>query len=713
MSYRTAVLVCLSSLATWSAGLAGDKQAIQVERLGPMSRQDIVIAPSLAAADTCYVSDNQTLSYRIDNWVTGFELYKSLMNPANQCTNPYPYSIMAVNMPMGFSKSTTLTISVDIEAVDYTTVVGCPLPGVLLAISSDYTVTIPSSGYYNIWIPLDTPVTVSGPFFAGFYIGNAVDTAAHVALLTDATPVTCATYNIWDDTVGWVDLADNDYYNFPGRLGMEVAGTPGGSPALVPSLQIVTPSTGDVLYGNAELWAWDKSLTGAIDYVKFEYSNGGAFTEIGRDFDGTSPNRNGIATSESGQAYNVTWDFSALSEGLYTLRATQVPTAGSPTTATIAVYLEPTPPVATIVSPNESAPFCLPVNIYMNCNDENLTFTRIDRRQAASNVTIGVSPVNQATCGDVDGDTTDGNYVANGEYGGYYSGPVAATMAAVVWSNRGYPGLMRQVATPLSFRQVAELLATSFATRTNKGTYDEAFLTGLKAYTAARGGGFNYEFQRNPSYSDLRIWVEDQAKVVILGLGGTPGLWVTVDGFTGWLRGDTTYQVNVANPLTGTIQSASLRNRTGYSEISLSGVWHRVEIMVSMFASAYSVTRTYVGADMDGSDGWMVRWTGTGIADGTHHYLYASTEDVDNHTAGRTALVELNCATAYVHGDYDGDRSTTIADLYVLIDFISRIGGAPTGGAARADCNCDNVINVADVIYYMNYLFGQASAPCR
>jgi hypothetical protein len=48
-----------------------------------------------------------------------------------------------------------------------------------------------------------------------------------------------------------------------------------------------------------------------------------------------------------------------------------------------------------------------------------------------------------------------------------------------------------------------------------------------------------------------------------------------------------------------------------------------------------------------------------------------------------------------------------------LIEFITRDGQEPFGGAFRSDCNCDNAVNIADIIYYMNYLYGTASPPCR
>ena len=87
--------------------------------------------------------------------------------------------------------------------------------------------------------------------------------------------------------------------------------------------------------------------------------------------------------------------------------------------------------------------------------------------------------------------------------------------------------------------------------------------------------------------------------------------------------------------------------------------------------------------------------------------------DINDHRGHYGTLVQHNCAGVYEPGDYDNDRMATMPDLLRLIDFIAQSGPPPEGGAMRADCNCDNVINVADIIYYMNYLYGTASPPCR
>jgi hypothetical protein len=711
MPSRIAAFAGLIIVLVGSTLYAGDKKTVSFNRIGGEPVRNIYLAPSLATADTCFVSDNQEITMRIDGWVVGFELYKSLMNPANNCANPYPFTITAINMPMMFDAPTPITIAIDVEAVDSTTIPGCPVPGVLLAESSQWEAQIPEAGLYNIWVPLDTPIVVNGPFFAGFYLGSAFEPAVNAAVLIDEFPVPCATYNIWDETIGWVDLVNNEVFPFPGRLAMETAGIPGGVAS--PQLELLTPSDGDILYANQELWAWDSQMTGKTEYIMFEYSNGGAFVEIGRDFDGTSPLRDGVHSTLSGTGFSLNWGFTALSEGYYDLRVTLVDTLGASQSQTVNVYLEPTPPIAAITSPSHGSPFCSPVDIDMTTPDENLLMIQVQHRAAEILVSLGVSPFDQALVGDTDGDPNDGNPAAGGEFGDYYSAPVAAAVAAGVWSDRGYPGLVNQGTTTMTPAEVAEAFAAVFNTRATLGTYDEAVFAGLKQYATAQGGGFEFDLQRQPDYADLRMWVENDDRVVLLGVGGSPGLWLTVDGFSAWQRTDSSYLVSVANPLSGVIEGGSWRDLAGHSEIMLAGVWHQVDLMISVFATGWSVPRSMISADFSGQDGWSVHWSPSGIIDGTYHYLRSVAHDQDDHQGAYSILIQHNCAAVYVPGDYDNDRTATMADLFRLIDFIAQDGPPPDGGAMRADCNCDNVVNVADIIYYMNYLYGTASPPCR
>jgi hypothetical protein len=194
---------------------------------------EIRITSARDTAGLCYVVPVDRMVWRVDGWVTGNELYKNYLDPALSCQDPYPFSITEINMPMYFASPTAIIVSVDIEDVYYSTP-DCPWPDTVLAISSDYELRIAAEGLYDIWIPLDEPVVVKGPFFAGFFIGNTIDTSAGAAVMTGSnSSVSCLSYNIWDEQIGFVDLTNNALWNFPGQLVLNAAGIAGGVKSLL------------------------------------------------------------------------------------------------------------------------------------------------------------------------------------------------------------------------------------------------------------------------------------------------------------------------------------------------------------------------------------------------------------------------------------------------------------------------------------------------
>ncbi|TET97034.1 MAG: hypothetical protein E3J26_00460, partial [Candidatus Zixiibacteriota bacterium] len=538
---------------------AVEKKEARLVRIGDLPSQEIRIRPGLAAADTCIVRHDSGVVWKIDGWVIGNELYKEYLDPAASCVNPYPFTVTEIVMAMYFFGMPLLYVSVDVEEVD-NSVPGCPFPGDLLAISSEWEVQIPGTGLYEIWVPLDTPYVVNGPFFAGFYIGNTLDPADSPAVITDDIPIQCTSYNIWDSTTGYVDLNNNSIWNFPGRLVLYAAGITGGNSSQPePALSLIAPENNDTLFGSTDLWAWDTSGSEIIDYVSFEYSSGGSYVEIGRDYDGLKALRDGVNNSGTGDGFSLSWNFSSLPEGTYTLRATAYDTLGRSSSNSITVYLEPTPPVPTITLPNNGSGFCSPLELLMTSSDEDLSFIEIYRHDAQTNYSAGLVTLDQSTLGDTNGNPGDGNHAANGEYGDYYCGPVAAAIAVKLWFDRGYEQLMKEGLDVMSIDTVAERLAEKFATRENFGTYDENLLAGLKEYSATHGNEITFDYRRNPDYFLLRGWIEEEERAVIIGLGGTPGVWLAVDGFSEWEQPDGSYLVRLSDPLTGTLMDVAMR----------------------------------------------------------------------------------------------------------------------------------------------------------
>lgn len=714
MKFRLVVAICLAVVGIAGGTKAADKSHASIVPLPPDSRQSLNGIVGLSAADTCIVSQNKEIIYRIEGWVTGNELYKSLLNPGLSCTNAYPFTVTGINMPMYFATATPLVVSVDIEAVDSISVPGCTVPGVLKAISQDVNLNVPGAGAYDIWIPLDSPIVVNGPFFGGFFIGNALAPAVGAAILIDTFPANCATYNIWDTAIGFVDLCNNQYFSLPGRLAMEASGVPGGTvPEPVPVISWLMPSAGELLLGQKELWAQESSGSTIVDYVSFSYSyNGGAFIEIGRDYDGTSPIRDGVHSTVAGNGYSYQWDFSALVEGVYSIKATAVDTLGRSASATVSVTLEPTPPIAKIVSPSNGDDFCTPLAVLMTTTDNNLAFVEVFRKQAKWAYSAGLTLMNQTTVGDVNGNGGDGNH-APSEFGDYYSGPVAATIALKLWKDRGYTAPFMFGINPLPMDSVAERIAGYCKTRPNKGTSDELLYSGLRDYLAARGDEFKLEAIRHPGYYTLRQWAEEEQRGVILGLGGNAGPWVAVDGFSQWKQSGNTWLVNVINPVTGSKEQMSMRPGALGGELLYLGTWHPIDMMISVTAKAWVVTRSLCGADMDGTDGWALTWSSSSLLEDSVYFIRSFGKDATNYRAASTVLLQYNCTQVYVHGDYDNDGTADVLDLSILIDFIGKGGTPPVGGAVRADANCDHYVNMSDVVYYINYMFNGSGAPCR
>jgi len=721
MSFRPIIITFIFFIFITSSVLAlDDKNEVNIVKVGNTPAQPLHSIQMLSAADTCFARMDSGLVWLINGWVWGNELYKAYIDPEVSCSDPYPFTIIAVNMLMYFEAATPLDVSVDIEEVDNISYPGCHIPGAPLTISSEYNLAVPDSGgLFDIWIMLDSPVVVNGPFFAGFFISNIIDTSVHTAVITDSIPPdSCDCFNVWDLDVGLVDLNANPYYNFPGRLVLYAAGIPGGDSSVTqpdPAVMLLSPDIGDTLFGSVEIWAVDTSSSEIIEYVTFAYSEGGIggpYYELGRDYDGTSTLRNGVNAATVNNGYNYVWDFSAMTEGQYTIRAASFDTRGDFSMDYRTVYLEPTPPLPKITSPNEGTDFCASLDLTMVCNDENISLVEIVRHAASPDYSVGLSTLAQNSVGDDNGNPDDGNYAANDEFGDYYCAPVAAAIAANLWNDRGYTSVLTDTSGAIDIATLAENLAAAFKTRENLGTYDDDLYAGLKIYFAAHGDDLDFDYLKVPSYFDLRRRLEDEQSSAIIGLSGDPGLWLALDGFEGWLRQDSSYFIKVSDPISGTLVTYAMRDRAGYSEVYIDGNWQTVDIMVSFIARNWTVTQTMVGLDMDGSNGWSFSWTPTGIGEDSLTYFRARTKDATNIKGYDVALFRYNCSENYVKGDFNDDSSVDITDLMYLIEFIVKSGPAPEGGAGRADCNCDNYINVADIVYYMNYFFGSSNEPC-
>jgi len=697
--------------------VSADKPQAQVQ---PLSTVDpIPITPDAApvifrTGDTCSVNPGGDPVYYIYPWVVGNDLYKAYQDPAETCSGPYPYTIEMVHLPLIYLDTGTVYLSVDIESVDYSDP-SCPRPGTLLAISPYYELIL-ENNFYMVNIPLDTPVVVNGPYFVGAYFGVEGNPEA-AAMVTDTNPLPCVSYNDWGE--GYVDLDtvtnDQGQKVFPGRLILYSSGTTGGGGGTqpAPAAQFINPIFNQSLGTVVDLWANDAAGSEIIERASFQFRSDGDWMDIGFDADDNPPLRNGVTGSGTGNGLAYTWNTSGIAAGDYELRAIIGDTLGRSDTVVIPVDIDPSPPRPVFSRPVTGQNVCRDATIEVTFADDDISFVSFERKSIPRNYSLSIPLISQQFGGDTDADPDDGNTVANGEYGDYCSAAAAAAMALKYWFNKGYTYLLREGgSTILTDTQLMERLFTAMVIADNLGAYDEEMIAGLRSYVLSHGAQVKLDINRRPGISDLYTWMGDYEYAVMVGLSGDPGRWLTAAGVSGMIDENGYFTFRMADPATGVVSLHDVKEEAGRLWIDYNSNWHEIDIMVGVIGYDWTVSRTAVGVDAIGNDGWSYQWNIDGLSEDSLYFVHATGSDQDGKQASASVLVQMDCSAGNVSGDVNHDGEVNPADIVFLSNYLYLGGPPPPGDINAADINCDNALNLADLIYLFNYLYQGGPAPC-
>jgi len=720
MGRKTAILMTLIIVISCFSAAHAAKNSARIETLGNQDIATLHAAPHFTAAERCTTNSLGDMKWLINHWLVGAELYKTYQDPGLTCTGPYPFSVEEIHMILYVNNlPCTLYVSVDVETADMTDP-ECPFPGDLLSLSSEYMFVLDQAGYnlYQITVPLDSVAVVDQPFFAGFYIANVVDTAIGVEMVTDSIPIPCRDYNIWDTTLGYVDLTETGFEqfpSFPGRIYMYASGTPGGSGGTQPApvMTLLQPFNNELVTGALEVWGVETAGSDIIDSVVFAYREGGSWANIYNDNDGTQPLRNGVDPAGTGTGYYSIFDYFSLSEDIYWIKATAYDTLGRTSVDSHMVSIDPTPPDPTLTNPTGLDSICLPATLSATTEDENLDVMRFLKKDAPSYYTVPTVTLDQFDYGDNNGNPTDGNPVVLGEYGDYYAGPAAAATAIKYWFDKGFLNTMKEGQFFIPVDTVVERMADLMKTRRNGGTYDDMFFYALTEYNRTHGNSLLMNVYRNPDYIELRSMFQERENFIVLAIGGNPGTYLSLTGLNGLLNLQDQYDATVVDHAGGTSLTTGLRMNFDVLEIMYDGTWHPVDAIFSVIGGTHTVDWDLIANDANGVDSWSYNWTNSDLSDGDFAFVDAMAIDADGRTASDQSLIVYNCGSAYTVADYDGNGSVGTSDLIFLINFIYKDGPAPSGGAHRADANCDGLIDISDVIYAIQYFYNSGPAPCH
>jgi hypothetical protein len=67
-------------------------------------------------------------------------------------------------------------------------------------------------------------------------------------------------------------------------------------------------------------------------------------------------------------------------------------------------------------------------------------------------------------------------------------------------------------------------------------------------------------------------------------------------------------------------------------------------------------------------------------------------------------------ASYVLRGDANGDGAIDLADVVYLINYLYKSGLVPVPAEA-GDANCDGTVDVGDVVLLINYLYKNGAAP--
>lgn len=717
--FKYASILITISLLLGTGSLRAAKPQPKIQALGqynPINLSPTGESVRLRTGDTCVTNLGQDPIYYIFPWVVGDELYKAYQDPAQTCDAPYPYTIEAVQFFYFYVDTVPsfIQLAVDIEVANDPG--GCPTPGNMLAISSLYQFPM-EQNLYLITIPLDSPLVINSPFFVGLYIGPD-GTPDLSAVITDSFPVPCASYNDWGE--GYVDLdtVHNDQSGekiFIGRLLLYALGTPGGSGGVqpAPDAKFINPSSFQLVGNQVDLWANDAAGSEIIDRASFQYRRIDNWIDIGIDDFDDPPLRDGITPSGSGDGLSTTWFTSGLPEDDYDLKVTIVDTLGRSDFSIIPIHVDPTPPFPNLVSPTLGQNVCGGISVSVTSSDEDIVFMTFEIKSAEINFQLPLHIFSQFLGGDINGDPNDGNLASGGEFGDFSSGPAAAASAVKYWFNQGYNYIMLEGSNVLTDEQLMARLFSAMNIQDHLGAYDGEFVEGLRQYIITHGSQFELRTERSPTLNDLYTWIGNEEFAVMVGISGDPGQWMTV---AGWLPPDgSIHTFRFVNPVTASIEEYGVRDDAGKLWVWQNAEWREIDIIVGMIPYNWTVTRTTIGFDAFGEDGWGTLWEADGLKEDSIYFFSATLNDQANNAFTTGTMVRYDCVFTLNPGDIDDDGSLSPADMVYLINFLFLQGDAPPVGVIAGDVNCDGNVDLADVMFIYRHFFagGPAPAPCQ
>jgi hypothetical protein len=665
---------------------------------------------SLAFASTCTVYVNEPIQALYD-WMVGDEIYYAYQNLQFynfNCDTTYPFVVTHIGQTLVLNDTGTIVMQAFLASVDpiYSSP-ACPVPYELIYLSDQYSISIPGPGVYSIVIPLENPTPVSEPYFACIYWANDIS-AMYPGIAIDSTPYLCINYNDWGE--GMTDLADNEYYNFPGSIHLFSLGY--SRTGLQPQPRYIIPGdSGTVLPGNA---IWVAELRDSIQYesASFEYFKAGQWYKFGADFNGRIALRNGVTQATTDDGWSTVWQPYGLTEGNYLLRVSITDIDSTFISDTISVYYDLKPLEPKFTGRTDKMVVCGAETVTVTIQDENPIAVTFGYRNLPAYEERNLQLLRRNDYGDANGNINDGNHEYNGEFGEYYSAPALFASFFKYWYDKGYIELMADGATILTIPQTVEKLAQIFKTRSSLGTEDDDLVYGLTDHLKTHGGRIVANVNRKPNWEWFKTNYLGEQSTIALAIRNPFGHWLAVQKVNYTNAGADSFPVTYYDPVGGLLRESFLLVRgdsllLGYLP---NNTKYPIDLGIALHTKLETITYLTFGSDFDPINGWQANLQP--LQQGLSYLIRARALDANDKVAKSYWMMKYDCSGTFRHGDADGSHDINVADATYIVAFIFSGGPTPVPVRDAGDANCNGTIDISDVVFLIAYIFAGGPAPC-
>lgn len=383
---------------------------------------------------------------------------------------------------------------------------------------------------------------------------------------------------------------------------------------------------------------------GATDIIStlFEYYDGVSWQTIGIDTNGSEPSYSPVGGGGTGDGWSIQWDTVGLPEGTYSLRATMVNNLNESGQALVDAYLDPTPPIPTIVKPaltDHEATVSGVVTIEATTTDEDVSSFTVEVKLVAEPYVKGLEKKDQHDY--VYGNTgcVPTSWASSLQYLAHdYPTPGA---------NR-YPDLTKEGGKELNQTELVKKLGEYM--KTNGGTYISNWVNGLKKWVKDHGN-YNLKVRKwdNPTYWDYKRELKNSEDVTI------GALKVTKDGDNHMMAGnsvsnkknaDGTYDVDFMDPWRGEIINTKMYpNGTFQYELKTGPPftkWVTPGPLTTLSpAQDEQPGWSKIGTDTDDSDGWSVTWDTSCNPSCTYYLVRGIMKDAKGNEAKTYIIIHI------------------------------------------------------------------------